>query len=77
MKKQVTAAVYQQLTPEVIKPIRHFIVDGSRFMEHSARLKHITDVTGTYDECWQKAREVCDLPVLEFPSAMYKGNGNV
>lgn len=74
MKKQITAAVYRQLTPQVVKPVKYFMSeDGSRFMEHRINLEHVTDVTGSYDECWAKAREVCDLPVLEFPRGMYKG----
>ena len=70
---KLTAAVYRQLKPEITKPIRYYIADdGSRFPEHVIRLVHITDITGTYDEIWERAKELVPHPVLEFPRSMYK-----
>ena len=78
MKKQVTAAVFRQEPPQLVNPVRYWTTeDGSKYMEHRAVLTHITDVTGTYSECWEQAKKVCAAPVLEFPKAMYRGNGHV
>ncbi len=73
-KVKVTAAVYKQCAPEVIKPVRHFFgEDGRRYLEHRANMEHITDVSGTYDECWTQAKALTLHPVLEFPRGMYRG----
>ena len=36
-------------------------------------MEHITDVSGTYDECWTQAKALTLHPVLEFPRGMYQG----
>lgn len=70
---KVTAAVYRQAAPELVKPIRKFIgADGQEYMEHRANLAYVGDVTGTYHECWQQAKALCVSPVVEFPREMYR-----
>lgn len=69
----VTAAVYRQEKPEIIRPVRHFVgADGNRYMEHESIFTHLGDVTGTHDECWTQAKAMTKFPVLEFPRGMYK-----
>ena len=62
--KQFVAIVYKQHTP--IPNGKTFTYEGEKLLDHTANLKEVGKVTGSWEECWKQAKEMVPFPVVEF-----------
>ena len=64
------AIVYKQCTPTVIRSLR---VGDETHEECAANLVPLDMVEGTKRECWEAAKKLTRLPVLEFDVPFLEG----